>query len=812
MGKYLKYIICLLALIPSGLQAQHSTFRQAFNDGWKFRLDSLRSWSSVDADDSGWTELSLPHDWSIEGHFDKGHPATPGGGALPGGVGWYRRHFRLSPQDRSKWISVAFEGVYQCSEVWINGHYLGKRPNGYVSFSYDLSPYLHFGSKDNLLVVRVDNSRQPNSRWYSGSGIYRNVWLHKKRRLHIAHNGTFVSTPKLTAQGALVSIEAELENKYPVQEAAVIRHRILTKAGKVLSENTSRALVPASGRLKVSASMQLENPGRWSPDSPTLHYLHTEIFAGGKLQDKYITPFGVRSFYFDADSGFYLNGKKLQIRGVCNHHDLGALGAAFNRRAAERQLELLKDMGCNAIRTSHNAPAPELLDLCDEMGFFVMDEAFDIWKKQKNPYDYHLYWDEWHKRDLEDFVKRDRNHASIFVWSVGNEIQEQWGDAEKGDTSGRSIARELVRIVRSLDTSRAVTTANNEINTWNNLLQSGAFDLIGYNYNHKAWAGFPKRWPGKKLIITESTSALATRGAYDRVSFDSVRRWPEAWDKPIKGGGNADLSVSAYDHVSAPWGSTHEESLRTLQANRHVAGMFVWTGFDYLGEPTPYPWPARSSYFGIIDLAGFPKDAYWLYKSQWTRRPVLHVYPHWNWAPGDTVDIVAYFSGAEEVELFLNGRSLGRRSKEGGRLHVKWSVPYVAGTLKAVSYQGGAEVLTRTISTAGAATKIILEADRTKIKADKKDLSFVKVYLTDGAGNLVPHADSEISFQVSGEGSLKAVDNGSPVSLESFKGTRRKLFNGLALAIIQAGERPGTVKLTAGSPGLPDATIYVRTE
>lgn len=472
-------------------------------------------------------------------------------------------------------------------------------------------------------------------------------------------------------------------------------------------------------------------------------------------------------------------------------------------------MELLKAMGCNGIRTSHNPPAPELLKLADKMGFIVMDEMFDMWANAKNPFDYHLARDQWHKQDLEDFIRRDRNHPSIFVWSVGNEIPEQWGDAAEGDSSGRNISRELAAIVRALDTTRPVTTANNETGVHNHLLQSEAFDLVGYNYHHQEWRSALQRWPGKPFIVTESTSALQTRGHYDMVPADSIRRWPEAWDKPIPNGGNTDFTVSAYDHVSAPWGSTHEESIKELLRYPHVSGMYIWTGFDYLGEPTPYPWPARSSYFGIIDLAGFPKDVYYLYQSIFTSKPVLHLYPHWNWQNGDTVDVVAYYNNADAVELFVNDRSLGAAAKQDGALHVKWRVPYQGGTLRAVSKKGGKTVLVKEVKTAGAPARLIAKPDRTVIKSDGTDLSFITVEVLDANGVPVPYADNLVQFTVTGAGFIAAVDNGSPVSMEPFKATQHKAAKGKVLCIIQSNGKPGNIIVTATAAGLQGTTVQL---
>lgn len=780
-----------------------------FNSSWKFHLGEAETAKNNAFNDADWRSLNLPHDWSIEGSFSKDHPATPGGGALPGGTGWYRRTFQIPVSSRGKLTFIDFEGVYRNSEVWINGHYLGKRPNGYISFRYELSRFLNYGGS-NVIAVKVDNSKQPNSRWYSGSGIYRNVWLTTLNPVHIPQYGTFITTPVASVKQAAVLMQTTIANRSAKSVTVMLKTEIYNAQGKQVATVSKRSVIAIGKSIQVDQNVTLNNPQLWSVASPVLYKALSRVLVNDKLTDSYETTFGIRRFNFDVNKGFTLNGEPLKIQGVCNHHDLGALGAAFNRRAAERQLQILKEMGCNGIRTSHNPPASGLLDLCDEMGFIVMDESFDMWKKQKNPFDYHLDWDQWHKIDLEDQIRRDRNHASVLMWSVGNEIQEQWGDEKKGDTTGRVIARELVAIVKGLDTTRAITSANNEINVYNNLLKSGAFDLIGYNYNDSLWAKFHERWPGKKLIVTESTSALETRGHYDLVSFDVIRKWPEAWDKPIKGGGNADFTVSAYDHVIAPWGSTHERSLKMLQQSPHVSGMFVWTGFDYLGEPTPYPWPARSSYFGIVDLAGFPKDVYYLYKSVWTDTPVLHIYPHWNWKPGDTVDVVAYYNQADEVELYLNGRSLGIQKKVNDDMHVKWRVSYTAGKLKAISRKAGKEVLTAEVNTARKAAKIELLADRSKIKADGKDLSFVTIRILDDTGNVVPDADNMINLKVTGAGFLNAVDNGNPVSHESFKASYRKAFNGLALAIIQSGSTHGDIVVEATSTGLSPGSITIK--
>jgi beta-galactosidase len=774
-----------------------------FNSGWKFILGNQAGASATSFPDKAWRSLDLPHDWSIEGTFDKNNPATAGGGALPGGIGWYRKQFTVPASSKGKYVVVDFDGVYKNSEVWINGHYLGKRPNGYISFRYALSPFLNYGGQ-NTIAVRVDNSRQPNSRWYSGSGIYRDVKLLTLNQTHVAQWGTYVTTPEVSASRATVKVQTELQSPAGETVKGMLNIQILDADKRVVASSSQS--LSLNGKAVVTKTIELQSPKLWSTTEPYLYTVRTQVLVNKQVVDDYATPLGVRSFTFDANQGFVLNGKSMKIRGVCNHHDLGALGAAFNVRAAERQLEILKSMGCNAIRTSHNPPASALLDLCDRMGFIVMDEAFDMWVQKKSDFDYHLDWAKWHKQDLSDQIRRDRNHPSVFIWSVGNEIPEQGG--KPGDTSGRVIARELAAIVRSLDSSRPITTANNNVESSNNLIKSNALDLIGFNYNHDKWKDFHKNFPGKKLIATETTSALQTRGSYD-LAADSMRIWPIAWDKPLTTG-NEDLSCSAYDNCYTPWGSSHEQTLKAFENDPVVSGMFVWTGFDYLGEPTPYVWPARSSYFGIMDIAGFPKDVYYMYKSVWTSEPVLHVFPHWNWKVGQTVDVLAYYSQADEVELYLNGKSLGKRTKQGQDLKVSWKVPYQPGELKAISRKDGKTVLEEEIHTAGQPAKLILSADRSQVNADGKDLSFVTVKVVDKDGNLIPNAANLINFSLEGDGTITAVDNGSQVSHESFKANYRKAFNGLALAIIKAGKTSSTLRLHASSTGLQDANIEIQ--
>ena len=775
-----------------------------FDAAWRFHLGDVAGAQEARFADAAWRTLDLPHDWSVAGEFSEQNPAGPEGGALPGGIGWYRKTFYAPAKDTSSLVFVEFDGVYRNSQVWINGHYLGKRPYGYSSFRYQLTPHLRYGRARNVIAVRVDNSQQPNSRWYSGSGIYRHVRLVTTDPVHVDQWGTYVTTPAVNSDSAHVTVRTTLRNRSPAEQPITLRTVVYDAAGREVATAATEGRIPADSITEIAHELVVRSPTLWSVERPYLYRAVSRVTCGTRPCDDYTTPFGVRTFAFDGDRGFILNGKPLKIRGVCLHHDLGSLGAAVNTRALERQLQIMKEMGVNALRTSHNPPAPELLDLTDRMGFIVLDEAFDMWKRAKTKYDYHLDWDAWHERDLSDMVRRDRNHPSVFMWSIGNEVMEQWTN---DDTTAIPIARELAGIVRRLDPTRPITSANNNGSPANPLFHAGALDLLGHNYHHEAWPKLPAQFPGAKFIITEAVSALNSRGVYEQPS-DSVASYETPYVKDHGPQPNRNYRLSSYDDRKAFWGSLHEESLRPFERYPFLSGMFIWTGFDYLGEPTPYGWPARSSYFGIVDLAGFPKDPYYLYQSEWTDRPVLHVFPHWNWAPGDTIDVWAY-SNADEVELFLNGVSLGVHRKEGEVLHLMWRVPYAPGTLRAVAHKGGAVMATAEVKTAGAPARIALAPDRAAIRADGADLSFVTVTVLDRAGIAVPTADQLVRLRLAGDARIVAVDNGDQISHAPFQADRVQLFNGKALVIIRAGARAGAATLTAEAQGFAPASVRV---
>jgi beta-galactosidase len=794
----------LIAVIFLTIQCTHKIKVrnvENFNKDWKFYLGNIGNAQDTGFNDLNWRSLNLPHDWSIEGAFSDTNRASPGCGALPTGIGWYRKTFTLNESDTDKLVFIDFDGVYRNSEVWINGQYLGKRPYGYSSFRYELTPNLKFGNRRNIIAVKVDNSKQRNSRWYSGSGIYRNVWLVKTEKVFIDHWGTYITTPDVNELSAVINIRTKINNRSGKEQSVLLTTYIYGPKCNKTGKTSSLIKIPNDSVIELIQEVKIENPKLWCDNNPVMYKAVSEVECDGKICDNYETPFGIRTFVFDINKGFLLNGKQIKIRGVCNHHDLGCLGAAVNIRALERQLEILKNMGCNGLRTSHNPPAPELLNLADRMGFIVMDEAFDMWKKKKNDFDYSIDFDQWHKRDLEDMVLRDRNHPSIFIWSIGNEILEQW------DSTGIPLTKELVRIVKNIDNTRPVTSNCNDPNPNNYIIKSDALDLIGYSYHQQIFADFQKTYPGKKFIGSETTSALATRGHYDMPS-DTIRRWPIRWDIPFTTG-NSDHTCSSYDNCSAPWGSTHEETWKVVKKFDFLSGMYVWTGFDYLGEPTPYDWPARSSYFGIVDLAGFPKDVYYMYQSEWTNKPVLHLFPHWNWKPGETVDVWAY-TNADEVELFLNGKSLGSKRKTEDDLHLKWPVIFSPGKLVAIARKNGKKILTEEIRTAGAPCKIIALADHKVIKANGVDLSFITVIIVDNKGVLVPNTNNLVKFKIEGDGIFAGLDNGDPTSHLSLKGNEMKAFHGLCLAVVQSNGKAGKIKVTVSSEGLKGATVDIK--
>ena len=728
----------------------------------------------------------------IEGIFESTSPAGSGGGYINAGTGWYRKDFKLPEDIKDKHVFIEFDGVYMNSDVWINGIHLGNRPYGYSSFQYELTPHLKFGGEKNVLAVRVDVN-QPCSRWYSGAGIYRHVRLTVTDSVHIEHWGTYVATPDVSESEATVSIETKIQNQSSSTQKVMLETTILDKLGNNVGGKSSLQTVEADNGGTFKQLIKISNPKLWSLENPTIYRVVSKVLINGNNVDVKETPFGIRTFKFTIDKGFFLNGRHVNIKGVCLHHDLGSLGSAVHKRAIERELEIMKNMGCNSVRTSHNPPDPELLELCDRMGFFVMDEAFDEWRQSKTMNGYGRFFDEWSGRDLTDMIHRDRNHPSIILWSIGNEIPEQ------GSADAYEMSKRLADICHKEDPTRPVTSA---CNTLEAAVKSGftkPLDVIGINYQLPAYQTFR----GKvKMIASETASAVNTRGEYNLVQDgDSLRIVKEMNNQ-----------CTSYD-ISAPnWGNTAESTLRAVKDAPWVAGEFVWTGFDYIGEPTPFPWPSASSYFGIVDLCGFPKDRYFLYQSQWTDKPMIHILPHWNWQGFEGKEIPVWcYSNCESAELFLNGKSLGEKKfSDTQDLHLEWKVAYTPGTLKVVAKNNGKIVCTDEVQTTGVPAKIVMTPDRKEINADGEDLSYVKIEIVDRQGRVCPNADNLVQFKIKGKGIISGVGNGNASSHESFKADNREAFHGLCLVIIQSKRDKGEIRLSAESEGLQPAEVLVQ--
>jgi beta-galactosidase len=788
--KRIKIIVLLCIIATLKLSAQPSG-RENFDNNWKFHLGDVAGAETVSFSDAKWRNLNLPHDWSIEGSFRPDNPSGHQGGLLPGGVGWYRKKFNVADTGDKKFF-IAFDGVYKNSTVYINGHVLGTRPYGYATFQYDMSPFIRKG--ENVLAVKVDNSKQPDSRWYTGAGIYRHVWLISSSPVYVSHWGTFVTTPKVSEKEATVNVSTTIVNDLKEKVTLKIVSAIIDNSGNEVASQTQSGKGEANSKFEVKTNIKVSSPKLWDTENPNLYQLVTKVYQDKDLKDTYTTTFGIRSLAFTADSGFYLNGKNVKILGVCNHHDLGALGSAINERALERQLELLKTMGCNGIRCSHNLMAPELMDLCDKMGFLVMDETFDCWYigKDAAPHGFQNYFKEWHEREITDMVLRDRNHPSIIFWSIGNEIKEQWFP---GSTNGGEIARELVATIKKYDVTRYTTSAFNFIRDAEKKEMTAAVDVVGFNYSIDAYDEIKQKHPDWFYLGSETTSQFDSRGVYHFTLDTIVKTFP-------------DCQTSAFDDKGG--GTTAEEAWLAVKSRPWMSGMYIWTGFDYMGEPSPYEKQAVSSYFGIFDLCGFPKDSYYFYKSQWTSEPVLHLLPHWNWKDGQMIDVVAY-TNCDEVKLSLNGKFLETKTfAETKKLHLRWKVPFKAGKLIAEGYKNGKLIVTEEVKTAGDPAKIELIADRNTISADGKDLSFITVKITDENGKLVPGADNLVHFDLKGEGTIAGVGNGNAMSLEPAKGHERHAFSGMCQVIVQSTGKKGDITLKASSLGLPETVISLK--
>jgi beta-galactosidase len=751
--------------------------------------------------------LDLPHDWSIEGTISQDAPAGGSGGYFPTGTGWYRKHFTIKKEDLKMNHQILFDGVYMNSDVWINGKLIGNYPFGYNSFWYNLDHYLKEGK--NVIAVKVDNSKQPASRWYSGSGIYRHVWLIKTNKVHIPQWGIYITTPQVTEKNASVSAEFRVENSSSSLQKVTVISYVTDNKGFISAELQSVFQIQPGQEGKAKNIINVPSPELWSVDKPSMYSLVIKVLVDGKPVDEVNTPFGIRSILYDVDKGFFLNGKNLKMNGVCLHHDAGCLGAAVPIKVWERRLKILKEMGCNAIRTSHNPVAPEFLDLCDRMGFLVMDEIFDEWKIGKVKYGYNIYFDKWAEKDIVSFIHRDRNHPSVVMWSSGNEIREQPVEG------GEKVLQNLLNLFHAEDPTRPVTVGCDNI-----AADGGAarleflnmLDIVGYNYVDR-WHERRELFytidrhdhPEWKMVGTESVSNGGLRGVYS-FGKDTVSINPNYSTRMIRA----------------------EQLWKFVAVNPYVIGDFMWTGIDYLGEAF---WPTKSASSGVIDLCGFPKDGYYFYQSQWTDESMLHLFPHWNLSvkEGQVIPMLAY-TNCDAVELFVNGKSYGekrlefpRQGNSGGwnryaspqvnsttaDLHLSWDVPYKPGSVKAIGKKNGKVVCTEIIETTGKPAAMRLTSDVNSIKDDNQDVAHIKVEVVDDQGRVVPTADNLVSFKISGSGKLLGLENGDPSDHEPYKSGKRKAFNGLELAIIQAGKVPGKITLTASSEGMKDVSVEI---
>jgi beta-galactosidase len=738
--------------------------------------------SAEDFDDKAWRAVDLPHDWAVELPFRENiselieFGSKPLGRAYPEtSIGWYRRLLKVPASDAGRRLRLRFDGVFRDAVVALNGHYLGRNLSGYAPFEYDVSDVVDPGGK-NVLVVRVDATGREG--WfYEGAGIYRHVWLIKTSPLHIAPWGTFV-TSALGGSSAALRVATQVDNDAEAEASCQVVQTVLDASGNLVATARSQPVsVGPWGRATVEQQLDVRAPALWSPDSPALYTLVTTLEAAGATTDRYVTPFGVRTVHFDADKGLQLNGAPLVIKGTCNHQDHAGVGTAIPDRLQSYRIERLKEMGSNAYRASHNPPTPELLDACDRLGMLVLDETRMFMSTEEG------------LSQLERLIRRDRNHPSVFCWSIAN---EEWDD--QGGSRGTRIASALARLAHRLDLSRPVTAAMDF--DWGRGIGE-AIDVQGCNYERPKQPGtnleaYHRRFPDKPTMGTEVASTYCTRGVY---AVDKQKGY-----------------VTAYDVDHPGYGATAEGWWSFFAERPYLSGGFVWTGFDYRGEPSPYKWPCISSHFGIMDLCGFPKDNFYYYRAWWRDEPLLHLFPHWNWRgqEGREIDVWVH-SNLERVELSLNGRRLDSRTVERYR-HVSFKVPYAPGRLEARGYKGDRMLLRTVRETTGAPVRVALAADRSRLAADGEDVAMVSVSVLDAQGRPVPTADNEIAFQVSGPGRLIGTGNGDPSSHEADKGTTRRLFGGLCAAIVQSHRQPGAMRLEAASPGLQPGAMVITCE
>ena len=806
--KILKSVFALILILAIGGVAHgvHAQKTEVINikEGWKFHKGEAESAYQAGFDDSKWQSVVVPHDWAIYGPFDKeidkqvvkieqnneqiASEKTGRTGALPFvGVGWYRNKINLPALDNNKQILLTFDGAMSNAKVYVNGTLVGTRAYGYSYFYFDISDLLKAGQ--NVVAVRLENLPF-SSRWYPGAGLYRKVQVLIKDKTSFEHWGHFVTTPFITDSVARVNIKSKVQG-----HNLRVETKIKDAEGKVVSENTESTLFGS----EFVQDLLVKSPKLWSTEHPHLYTAELKLYQGNTLKQVENVRFGIRKIEYTREDGFVLNGKPTKFKGVCLHHDLGPLGTAVNRSALRRQLTILKEMGCNAIRSAHNMPSLEQLELCDEMGFLFLAESFDEWKKPKVKNGYNLYFDEWAEKDVVNLVRATRNHPSIIMWSAGNEVPDQHGSV------GVKRAKWLQDIFHREDPTRPVTVGMDQVKAVMNSGFGVLLDIPGLNYRVHLYEEAYEKFPQGFILGSETASTVSSRGVYKFPVEVGINKQYE------------DLQSSSYDLEYCSWSNLPEDDFVMQDDKPWVLGEFVWTGFDYLGEPTPYDefWPSRSSYFGMVDLAGLPKDRYYLYRSRWnTEDETLHILPHWNWKgrEGKTTPVFVY-TNYKSAELFINGKSQGIRTKNDStkldRYRLRWmDVKYEPGTVRVVAYDDrGNPAAEKEIKTAGAPHHIELSADRTILKADGEDISFVTATIVDKDGNPCLIDNSRLSFKVSGKGSFRAVCNGDPTSLELFHNPTMKVFNGKLVVLVQSGVEAGNVTLTVKGKGLKEGKM-----
>ena len=806
---------CLLLLVLSVILGSCTTIakendsvrsRTSMDKNWKFIQEDVVNGSNPDYDDKSWRELNVPHDWSIEGEYAENHPAGRAGAYLPTGIGWYRKSLDIKNLSKENRYFIEFDGVYMNSDVWINSHHLGNRPYGYIGFAYDLTPFLKEG--ENTIAVKVDHSLAPSGRWYTGSGIYRHVWLTKTSNIYIPQWGTFVTTPEVSKEEAKVSLQIDILNKTHNATQLSVKSSIINNTNTTVA--TSNSDIEIKDSVRVVQNFTITKPKLWSPASPNMYTVKTDVYNGGVLVDTYTTPLGVRKVEVRGSKGFFLNGEPLKLKGLSNHHDAGPVGAAVPNDVLYKRLKSLKEMGCNSLRTTHNPFAPEFYVMCDTMGFMVMDEAFDGWFDAKAKHDYGNYFEKWWKKDLSDFMRRDRNHPSVIMWSIGNEIPRFTADQQKL----------IVDYTLTIDSTRPISQGRG--------YSAPHIDISGFN-GHGEFRGVLEKHhaenPDRAIIGTEITHTLQTRGIYRTRTWYRTKDNPAPWEKPhqFKKMENKVYKIphlakeEVFTDISPRYQSSYDNSIVRIGVrddwNRvedydYYIGNFRWTGFDYLGES--FNWPARTANFGIIDLAGFPKDHYYLYQSLWSDKPMVHLLPHWTHPGKEGVEIpVVVYTNTGGAELFLNEKSLGKKKMTRER-QIVWNVPFASGTLTVVAHDADGNKLSKSYTTAGKATSVEMIVDRNEVTANETDVIHCEISIVDSKGNFVPNANQMITFDVEGPARIIGVENGDILDLSPHKVNYRKTFNGKCLLLIETTDKAGTITITAGSKGFKGDVVKIK--